>query len=135
MSSDCIEWGGGRISGGYGITRVDGKIKYAHRLAYEMAHGVTLSSNQHVLHACDNPPCVNPDHLSVGSHADNMADRQRKGRTARGARLPHTKLSEEQVSEIRQLKRDGMVQAHIARAYGVSAACISEIVNYRKRVS
>jgi hypothetical protein len=72
---DCWEWRGNRNNRGYGKL---GKI-YAHRVAYELASG-PIPSGLEVMHSCDNPPCCNPAHLSVGTHADNMQDMARKGR-------------------------------------------------------
>ena len=76
----CWEWKGARRNsrGGYGLIRI-GRQRYAHRVAYEARNGafdVSLS----VLHHCDNPPCVNPDHLYVGTHDDNMRDVKVRGR-------------------------------------------------------
>lgn len=80
-TSGCHEYTGSRSPRGYGqVYRGRGKRPYhAHRLAWELAHG-PIPAGMHILHTCDNPPCVNPAHLSLGTHADNMADMARKGR-------------------------------------------------------
>ena len=75
--SGCIEFDGARLSsGGYGAIRHEGKVVRAHRLAYCHANGVTLESiaGFEVRHSCDNPPCINPAHLLLGTHTDNMRD-------------------------------------------------------------
>ena len=82
---------------GYGSM---GLGKEAHVLAYEYWFG-PVPTGLVVRHACDNPPCCNPNHLAVGTHTDNMKDALERGRTARGFRLPHTKLSETEVADIR----------------------------------
>lgn len=71
---------------GYGLRRYKGKYKGAHRIAYCEAHNIEIDliDGKVVLHSCDNPACVNPDHLSLGTHQDNVADKVRKGRQRTG---------------------------------------------------
>ena len=107
----CTEWTKHRVKDGYGgVKRLTphGMIYLAHRLAWYEAYG-PIPKGLFVLHICDNPPCVNVKHLFLGTHADNMADRKSKGRTARGDKFsrkgvnsPVARLSERQVIEIRQ---------------------------------
>lgn len=79
MNEACIEWRGMRTVAGYGM--VSGKPRrYAHRWAYEKFHG-PIAPGLYVLHTCDNPPCINPLHLRVGTHAENMRDMISKGRS------------------------------------------------------
>ena len=78
----CLEWTVMRLKDGYGQFRLDGKMQLSHRVAMMLA-GVEIGELQ-VLHRCDNPPCVNTDHLFLGTNADNMADMIAKGRSARG---------------------------------------------------
>lgn len=74
----------GTFNKGYGQIQVGGKFCRAHRIAYELTHGVTLTPEQVLCHHCDNPACVRPDHMFVGTHADNVADMIRKGRNRGG---------------------------------------------------
>lgn len=76
----CWEWQAGKNQYGYGRYWHDGKLRAAHRVSFEHFNGY-LSSKLDVLHKCDNPSCVNPDHLRLGTHQDNMDDRGAKGRT------------------------------------------------------
>jgi hypothetical protein len=80
----CWLWTGNARTGGYGVVTLGGREFYAHRLAFEWAHG-PLEPGQHVCHRCDTPRCVNPAHLFAGSHADNMADMIAKNRTTRNS--------------------------------------------------
>lgn len=79
MKSDCILWEKSCDRDGYGHKWVDGKLKLAHRLSYEKEYG-KIPKNMCVLHKCDNPKCINPKHLSVGTHTQNMQDMRSKGR-------------------------------------------------------
>lgn len=76
---ECWPWTGATQQTGYGRFRVDGRLQGAHRVAYVLTHG-HLRPGAHVLHRCDTPGCCNPSHLFLGTHADNMADKEAKGR-------------------------------------------------------
>lgn len=75
----CWLWRGDHTAAGYGVLRVHRKRQYAHRFVLLLA-GRSVGDDQVVMHSCDNPPCVRPDHLVVGSHADNVRDKVAKGR-------------------------------------------------------
>ena len=78
MSYNCWLWTGSKSSDGYGRFGLNGKSVAAHRLAYGIVSGEMPT--EQVLHRCDNPPCVNPDHLKTGTHKDNMMDMMKRGR-------------------------------------------------------
>ncbi len=108
--SACIITTHGKDSHGYGAVRLNGKVVKAHRLAYATHHNITLESmkNLVIIHKCDNPSCVNPDHLVLGTHADNMFDMAVKGRAGKGPGLigtkhPQAKLTEQDVLLIKEL--------------------------------
>ena len=85
------------------------------------------------MHSCDNPPCVNPAHLSIGTRDDNNQDKQRKGRHPHGDTHHWTKLSEQQVAEIRGLLATGMTGNRIAAQYGVDQSTVSNIKTGKRR--
>lgn len=77
---ECWEWTGSKDRDGYGLIGTDKGTRGAHRISYEISTGKHLGKEAHVLHKCDNPSCVNPQHLFSGSHSDNMQDKLKKGR-------------------------------------------------------
>jgi len=139
ITDACIEWTGTIGTGGYGLVarKQYGKQYKAHRVAYCEHHGITLDAIKgwHVLHACDNPPCVNPNHLSLGTDKDNSDDKLRKCRQARGESSGQAVLTEAIVREIRDVfiphSRKFGARA-LARKYGVSHQEVSDVAN-RKR--
>jgi hypothetical protein len=128
MDNGCWEWTGSRHVAGYGMTRIDGKLYRCNRVALEL-EGIDLT-NKIAMHTCDNPPCCNPAHLIAGTMKDNMEDRNNKERQAKGIDLKHSKLTEEQIVEIRALWASGtMTQTDIGFDYGVHQGTISYLVN------
>jgi len=101
----CWEYSGGRDKDGYGKFKKNGKNVRAHRASYEKNKGPLLEDDL-VCHSCDNPPCINPEHLFVGDHAVNHADRGRKGRQAKGSCHGRSKITEQQAIQLR-LERPG----------------------------
>jgi len=137
--SGCWIWTGARSSAGYGQIRIQHRLYYAHRLMWIIMRGV-IPYGLEILHKCDNPWCVNPDHLFIGSQSDNIIDSVSKGRFNRpwGENHPKAKLTVEQVHEIRYLyaPRVGrydrrMSQRKLARLYGVSRSAIDNILKGR----
>lgn len=126
-SADCWHWSGYRDPNGYGRLNVDGRPTLAHRISWEL-HRHAITPEQHVLHRCDNPGCVNPDHLFVGDQAANNADMRAKGRfrpgVSRGSDHGGAKLTEKQVREIRASKDKPQ---HIAERFGISRRQVRDI--------
>ena len=107
-------------------------MKLAHRVSWEMSRGV-IPFGLCVLHRCDNPPCVNPVHLFLGTRADNNADMAAKGRARAGVRRGESngnaKLSSELVMGARSRWKGGEPQSSIARSLGVSRQTIWKLVH------
>jgi hypothetical protein len=99
--NECWIWIGSAQKRGYGFIKKNGKTTMAHRVAYELAYG-ELPDGLFVCHKCDNPRCVNPKHLFVGTHNDNMLDMHNKGRSHKpaGEIHPNSKLTETEAIEI-----------------------------------
>lgn len=99
----CWEWTGATTAlSGHGRFRLDGRTSGAHCVAWLMHHAAPIPDQMHVLHNCDNPPCVRPDHLRLGTHADNMSDMKERGRAHKGETHFFAKLTDEAVAEIRE---------------------------------
>lgn len=120
---DCWEWQAARTSFGYGITRIGPghSNRHAHRVAWEFENG-PIPDGLYVCHSCDNPPCVNPAHLWLGTPAENNMDALRKGRSG-------TWLCVADVRTIRRLHAAGEVsQRELARQFRTSPSNIGQIV-------
>lgn len=136
----CWIWTGTKDSHGYGVveigTRAQGRRNTgAHRIAWSLVRG-PIPEGLCVCHRCDNPPCVNPEHLFLGTQADNLRDMSEKGRrvttTTRGERVAGSKLVPESVAEIRRLfALGGMTKAALGKSFGVTEVQIGNIVKRR----
>lgn len=130
--TDCWEWTGAKTGFGYGHMTVNGqKQVYAHRISYVIHHG-SIPSGMHVCHSCDNPRCVNPSHLWVGTPQDNAIDRNTKGRhpVKVGSECSGAKLTESDAREIRRRasSKEWGIQTKLAKEYGVAKTTIRYIV-------
>ncbi len=127
-ASGCILWVGAKKSkdSPYGTLRFRNHKRSAHVWAWECANGKAVPEGMVVRHSCDVPGCINPDHLSIGSHADNAQDKERRGRGqhARGEAHGRSKLTNENIVEIRN---DPRGSRPLAAQYGVSANLIKLI--------
>nr|WP_309504257.1 HNH endonuclease [uncultured Roseovarius sp.] len=123
----CWTWNATKTEKGYGRFNGEG----AHRVAFKVVNG-DIPEGLFVCHKCDNPECVNPAHLFLGTAADNNKDARDKGRSkyVSGEHHPNSKLTDDQVAAIRASNGTGV---SLARKYGVAQSTISEIRSYRWR--
>lgn len=131
-ATGCYEWNGGRNRAGYGLYPIDNGQRFAHRVAWANLHG-EIPPGMIICHHCDNPCCVNPDHLFLGTPADNTADMMKKGRDRHrpqvGEKHWKARLTPADVMEMRRLYGAGGVrQVDLASRFGVAQAYVSEIV-------
>lgn len=126
QSDGCHIWVGAKLPRGYGVYRPygrRGKRRYAHRHAWEIANG-PIPEGMAICHRCDNPSCVNPDHLFMGTQADNMRDMAAKRRSTFGEANSQAKLKYSQVLEIRASR---VSRREVAALYGISTGHVGLI--------
>lgn len=121
----CWTWTGALFTTGYGQFRFPHKNARAHRVAWELING-KIPKGMHVLHTCDNPRCVRPSHLYVGSNQDNVDDKLRKGRQPFGEWHGVSKLSVEKVEAIRARATENL--RVLAAVFKVSKATVWRVV-------
>lgn len=118
----CWEWPKSRDSEGYGRTKLNGRTTIATRVAYTLAYGPP--GQLFVLHHCDNPPCVRPNHLFLGTQKDNCQDAKAKDRHSRGERNGFAKLTD---AAVREIRASPLTQCELAEKFGVRQGLISGI--------
>lgn len=128
----CHIWMGNKNNNGYGVAYGNSADKvvrghYAHRVMMSITG--KLKKGKMVLHSCNNPACVNPEHLRCGTHADNMIDRQIAGNTAKGELQGLSVLKARHIPVIFALYKSGMTKKEIARIFKVSAPTIALVIN------
>jgi hypothetical protein len=133
IETGCWIWQRTRDHGGDGYGRLSfmgGQLVSAHRLAWELTHG-PIPDGLEVLHTCDTPPCINPDHLFLGTQLDNIADKVTKRRQVgpRGDRMWKAKLTWSVVAAIRAAFASGVTETELGKTYGVYTSTIERIVH------
>ncbi|MBE5251590.1 HNH endonuclease [Mixta sp. Marseille-Q2057] len=128
----CWEWQRHTNNAGYGKLTINGRGVYAHRLAYQLVKG-ELPEGLDAMHSCDNPKCINPEHLVAGTRSQNMKDCSARGRAKiptsikRGESNGAAKLREVDVRSIKRLLEKGCTQREIADRFGISQSQVSHI--------
>jgi HNH endonuclease len=133
----CWVWCASLNNKGYGVLSINGRMRYAHRISYQLHYG-DLEQGNVVMHRCDNPSCVNPHHLSKGTQADNVRDMMEKGRRTwvshfngpQGEVCHFAKLTSETVVEIRKRYSSGKeTMKSLGEIFGVTQPVVSRIIN------
>jgi hypothetical protein len=146
----CWLWTAARQSKGYGVIGISpgygkGYVERAHRVSWELHYG-PIPTGMWVLHKCDVPACVRPDHLFLGTQTENMADAAAKGRVVgiatshperirRGERHHWAKLTNAQIADLRQLRAEGWKQQALADRFGISDGAVSLILSGKRRAN
>lgn len=127
-SRGCIEWTGPADRKGYGIIHFEGENRIASRVAWELSYG-EIPEGKVIRHKCDNPPCVNPEHLTTGTQWENLQDMVSRDRHARGERGASAKVNAEDVLAMREQAAAGVFHREIAERYGLSRRHVGDIIN------
>lgn len=130
---ECWRWSGATTTYGYGQFSVRRRIVNAHRFSVELATGKPIPPGQCVLHQCDNPPCVNPAHLTLGTKAENSQDMVAKRRNQRGEARWNARLTEVDVMAIRARRANGETYRAIGVDYGITAPVVFNVVKKQWR--
>jgi hypothetical protein len=124
-TDNCWLWTGALNVCGYGVFSITKDLQVrAHRYAWTATHG-EIPHNLLVCHHCDNPPCVNPMHLFLGTNKENMADAKRKHRIANGVRSPTSKLSE---ADVRMIRLSSLSSTKLAKQFGISCSTVRRLL-------
>ena len=124
VTDSCWNWCGGTNHFGHGKYRRNGRLENAHRVSWEM-HTGSIPTGMFVLHKCDNPKCVNPEHLFLGTAWDNTQDMLKKGRHHIGLQA---KITQEIADEIRRKYQEGVHEKELSEEYGLSRTQTHRIV-------
>lgn len=125
----CIEWTGGVSGVGYGFIMRNNKQYKTHRLMLHFTQGFDLASPLCVLHHCDNPPCINPKHLFIGTPGDNSRDMVAKRRHVFGADINRAVLNDKSVLAMFYMRAAGLNNVQIARCFGIQTSAAGKVLN------
>lgn len=139
-TESCWIWTAGKKGGGYGIFWFKGSRRGAHRVALELFKGISIETQLDAMHSCDNPSCVNPDHLRYGTKSENMKDCSSKGRIKgiqnwEGILNPKAKLSAEQKAQIECFLDCEISAKELAKRFGVTKERVWQIWKAKRMLS
>lgn len=134
----CWNWTAAKSAFGHGRFRMGRKLVSPHRLVYEWEHG-EIPEGYDICHHCDNPSCVNPQHLFLGTRSDNMKDAMKKNRLPqmvkilerKGSETNNAKLTEKEVLLMRALEKKGMKTKELSKRFGITRRNVRDII-YRR---
>lgn len=132
-TKDCWNWTAALDGRGYGKFYLDGFYMIASRVSWELANGL-IPKGANVCHKCDNPRCVNPEHLFIGSNKDNMQDMKTKGRHKFrvGSANPNAKLTKQEVWAIKEARHKGVSAKELSQLYGISKGTVYNLCNFKQ---
>jgi hypothetical protein len=123
----CMVWMRGKTAAGYGVLTYRNSRWYTHRLAWYLTYG-DIPEKMSVCHKCDNPPCCNPEHLFLGTKKDNSQDMAEKDRSPHGERNGQSRLKEEDVRGIHELRLNGWTLDRIGKRYTIGIPSVYKII-------
>lgn len=123
----CIIWEKAKSKAGYGVFSFKNILYYAHRIILEIKLNRNLKPKYLACHKCDNPSCINPNHLFEGNRKDNSKDMVIKNRQARGENHSQTKLTNDKVLHIKKLQKDGLKPFEVAKIYNLNHEVVRRI--------
>lgn len=129
ISDTCWIWMASKNSDGYGNVWAKGKCLKAHRLSYQLFKG-DIPIGKEICHSCDNPSCVNPDHLWVGTHKENMNDMVNKKRTLYGEQRKNNKIPVSLRPKLAERYKSGETMLALAKEYKCHASAIFTAIHY-----
>jgi predicted XRE-type DNA-binding protein len=128
IGKECWIWIGLKNKQGYGNFNYRGKYYLSHRMSWIFHNGL-IPQKYCVCHKCDNPSCVNPEHLFLGTHSDNMNDAYQKGRRNNAKENhPRYRITKEMVEKVKDLRKTGLTQKKIGEAIGLTQTTVSSIL-------
>jgi hypothetical protein len=130
-NTGCWFWDGPADRRGYGTMYMEYGNVRAHRVSFTLFHRA-VQDDEFVLHSCDQPSCVNPDHLRAGGYKENSDDKVKRGRSNKGSRHPLSKLTEVDIPAIFEMHKSGVRGSTIAQKYAVHPTTICDVLKGRR---